>query len=260
MMSDLAAYRLYARIGEHHSRLKEARRIIAVNPGYAVSTSWGKDSLALLSIAVEVQPDVTVINIRYPNPVERFADMDRVRDQVLSRPDMAKIQYVEISCPGEWEMYERVGHGFADATTPEERAAVRWWRAQLDEAAAKGLAATNSVGVFLGLRASESKGRRMNVASRGLAYQRQDGARVALPIGRWNARDVWARIVAHDLPWLRIYDTAGCGRERARSGFVFATGAAGTLARYGVWDDWRRAYPTEFDSWMQRFPGLQICP
>lgn len=252
------AYRLHGRLPAFQRRIAEARRLIEAHPDHAVSVSWGKDSMVLLHLAATIRPDVAVLNIRYPNPNERLADMDRVRDEVLVRPEMAQIRYHEEICPGEWEMYERAGHGFADAMTAEERAAVRWWRSQLGDAAARARAKLRADGVLLGIRQEESNGRRMNVATRGTAYVKMDGSRVALPLARWTGRDVWAWLVEHDLPWLRIYDIAEAGRERARSGFVFATGGAGTLARHGVWTDWWRAYPPEFRAWNHRFPNLHL--
>lgn len=111
-------------------------------------------------------------------------------------------------------------------------------------------------GVLFGLRQDESSARRLNVATHGVSYRRKDGLRVALPMSRLSGRDVWALLVDRDLPWLRIYDLAEAGRERARSGFVWATGAADAAARHGVMQDWRRAYPEEYHAWVKRWPTL----
>jgi 3'-phosphoadenosine 5'-phosphosulfate sulfotransferase (PAPS reductase)/FAD synthetase len=237
-------------------RMDYSMAMISRHHDYAISTSWGKDSVALLHLAAQILTRPIVLNVRYPNPAERFPDMDRVRDAMLARPDMAHVDYQEVSAPGEWEMYERAGGGFAEAVTPQQKEAARWWKRHFEAAIAENLAARGCTGSFLGLRADESRARRMNVLVHGDDYVRADGVAIALPIARWSGDDVWAYITRHNLPSLRIYDEAMCGRERARSGFVFATGGAGAIRRHGVWDDWRRVYPTEFAAWMARFPEL----
>lgn len=254
------AYELHGRLPVHRRACQEAVTMIEAKPGHAVSTSWGKDSVALLALAVEARPGLVLLNARYPNPAERFADMDSVRDAVLARPEMRAVRYVEVTCPGEWEMYERVGHAFGQPTASAEREACRWWKRSLDEAMAAALANAGCAGVMLGLRQDESRVRRLNIAVRGAAYVRRDGADIALPLARWTGRDVWAALVTRGMPWLKIYDIASAGRERARSGFVWSTGAIDAIARHGVIQDWRRAYPGELMAWLRRFPELGRLP
>ena len=234
----------------------KACALISDHPDYVVSTSWGKDSVVCLHLAATVHPHIPIINARYPNPAERFADMDVVRDKVLSRSDMQSVRYLEVDTPGEWEMYERAGGGFSQAETAIQREATKWWKDNFTENMRKARDSFDCIGVFLGLRAEESHARRMNIAVRGNDYEQKSGDLIALPLANWKGCDIWSYIAAHDLPYLRIYDQATCGRERARSGFVFATGGAGAIRRHGVWDDWRRVYPQEFNAWLKRFPEL----
>lgn len=236
--------------------IDKAKSAIAKHPTHAISTSWGKDSVALLHLCASVFDRIVVVNARYPNAAERFADMDRVRDLVLSRPDMTKVNYVEVSTPGEWEMYERAGGGFSEAITAAQKSAVRWWKENFETNMRKAIEKFNCAGVFLGLRADESHARRMNVIMRGQEYTKQNGTEVCLPIAKWSGLNIWSYLVAKELPWLRIYDEASCERERARSGFVFATGGAGAIRRHGVWEDWSRVYPNEFRAWLNKFPEL----
>lgn len=251
-----AAYLAHAASASHRRKVADAIAMIAGAPGAVVSTSWGKDSVALLHLAAVARPTIAVINARYPNPAERFDDMDRVRDLALAMPDMASVRYAEVDTPGEWEMYERSGGGFAEAVTPKQREAARWWKQNFTRAMDAAMRAAGGDAVALGLRAEESHARRMNVAMHGRDYTRRDGLRVLLPLANWSGRDVWAYLVSRGLPWLRIYDEATCPREVARSGFVFATGGGGAIRRHGVWDDWRRVYRPEFQAWLVRFPEL----
>lgn len=251
-----AAYLAHAMSCTYVRRLAAAMEIIRSGAGCCVSVSWGKDSVALLHLAVTVRPDIAVLNARYPNPAERFSDMDRVRDAVLSRPEMARVRYREVLTPGEWEMYERAGGGFSEAASPEQREACKWWKDEMVRNMGAVRDGFGCSGTMLGLRAGESHARLMNALTHGHDYTRRDGSRIVLPLSRWSGRDVWAYLVSHDLPWLRIYDEATAGRERARSGFVFATSGSDALRRHGVWDDWCRTYPYEYSAWMERFPEL----
>lgn len=237
-------------------QVRSAVDLISAHPDYAVSTSWGKDSVVLLHMAAQVFPDIRVLNARYPNPAERFADMDSVRDRVLARDDMRRVRYLEVNTPGEWDMYERAGGGFAEAQTAQQKEATRWWKSEFVKNMGAALEGLGGKGNFLGLRAEESNARRMNIMVRGDDYEHKDGTAIALPLAHWSGQDIWAYLVAHDLPWLRIYDHAHCGRERARSGFVFATGGAGAIRRHGVWEDWKMVYPDEFRAWIKKFPEL----
>jgi len=233
-----AGYIAHAYSKAFRTRLDEATRLICEHPRHVVSTSWGKDSMVLLHLAAGLIDGLSVINARYPNPAERFGDMDRVRDAMLSRADMARVRYTEVHTPGEW------------------KEAARWWKENFTRNMGAAMTDAGGDGVFLGLRAEESYARRMNLATHGTAYERADGLHVVLPLSRWSGRDVWAYMSLHDLPRMRIYDECSCSRERARSGFVFATGGAGAIRRHGVWDDWKRIYRSEFTAWVTRFPEL----
>jgi len=236
--------------------IEQTHILIAGHLDYAVSTSWGKDSVVLLHLAASINPKINIINARYPNLAERFSDMDRVRDLVLARPDMAKANYIEVRTPGEWEMYERAGGGFSQAETKEQRDAVKWWKQEFEKNMSMTLRDLGCSGVFLGLRSDESYARRMNAITHGVDYTRKDGTSICLPMSSWKGAEIWSYLVTNDLPWLRIYDDAYCGRESARSGFVFATGGAGAIRRHGVWEDWKRVYSDEYNAWMKRFPEL----
>ena len=257
-MDDLtrAGYLAHASLPSTRARLLAAHEVLRASPAHALSVSWGKDSVAMLALAVQIRPRWVVLNARYPNPAERFADMDRVRDDVLGRPALSQVRYVEVACPGEWEMYERAGRAFAEPETADERAAAHWWKSEFTSRMAAAQADWGCSGVCIGLRQEESRGRRLNIASRGVSYRRADGLAVALPMGRLTGADVWAIHTQGCLPALRIYDVAP-DRERARSGFVWSTGAIGAVARHGGVDLWRRAYPEELRMWFARWPELE---
>lgn len=250
-----AGYLAHAASPSHQRRIESARQVIATHPGYAVSTSWGKDSVTLLSLAVAVDPAVVVVYGRYRSAVEVFEDVDRVRDGVLARPEMRQVRYIETAIPGAWEMFERAGAAFVSPETAAQREAVRWWRREFEAAMDEVSATAGCRGVLLGLRAGESRARRMNIAVRGDSYTTAAGRATALPLAGWSGADVWARLVADDLPWLRIYDLSP-DRERARSDFCWAAGGGTAHLQRGEFLHWRRAYPEQVAAWVARWPML----
>jgi len=64
----------------------------------------------------------------------------------------------------------------------------------------------NYKGVFLGLRAKESKGRLWNVKTNGNIYYNQDWQQlVCQPLAQWSAKDVFAYLFANEVPTLDVY-------------------------------------------------------
>lgn len=64
----------------------------------------------------------------------------------------------------------------------------------------------NYKGVFLGLRAGESKGRLWNVKTNGSIYYNQEWKQlVCQPLAEWTAKDVFAYLFSNDIPILDVY-------------------------------------------------------
>lgn len=64
----------------------------------------------------------------------------------------------------------------------------------------------NYKGVFLGLRATESKGRLWNVKTNSYIYYNQDWKQlVCQPLAEWSAKDVFAYLFSNDIPILDVY-------------------------------------------------------
>jgi phosphoadenosine phosphosulfate reductase len=74
----------------------------------------------------------------------------------------------------------------------------------------------NYDGCFLGLRAEESKGRRITIAKKGVIYNYAksnyaksrglESVMTCLPMARWKAQEVFAYIIKNNLPYHKIYD------------------------------------------------------
>lgn len=253
-----AGYLAHADGDAHRGSLRAAATVIQGHPDHAVSLSWGKDSVAMLSVVSKVSPGAHVVFARYEHPAEVLGDIDAVRDAVLARPEMARMRYSEISVPGEWQIFERVGHAFVVPETALEREAVRWWRETFEVRMRAVLERLGATGWLIGMRAAESRGRSLNVATRGDSYVTAAGRATALPLARWTGLDVWARLVARHLPWLRVYD-GGLDRDRARSDLTWCVGGSSGHLRHGAAARWQRAYPEQLAAWFERWPELKTA-
>lgn len=60
-------------------------------------------------------------------------------------------------------------------------------------------------GVYLGLRAEESRGRRVNRASRGVIYERSGSGLVCQPLADWKGADVYAYLFRAGIEPLHVY-------------------------------------------------------
>lgn len=239
-------------------KLDKTKKFISNFNKYATSCSWGKDSVVLAHLASQLIPQHCILNARYPNPNERFADIDRVRNEMLNRLDMVEVKYFEVNTPGEWDMYEKVGYAFESQSTTEEKKAAKWWKDSFIENMRKKTTEIECEGNFIGLCAEESRGRRINALFHGQSYQKKDGQKIALPLSWWTCEDIWAYIISNELPYLKVYSQSIFGRCRARSGFVFATtGKEDWIHSQGIWVDYMKVYPEEFQVWLDRFPELQ---
>lgn len=250
----IAGYLAHAQSQGYRRRVDMARQMIADHPGYAVSCSWGKDSLCVLHMSLNIHGNVTAIHARYSKN-EELPDIPVVRDSFLNR---FTVDYREVPVWGDWEIYERAGRFFLIPETTEERKIVSDWHQQLVSRIDEALLDAGASGKMLGLAAHESHGRNMNIRMRGTHYKTKNEALPKLlPIAHWHPADVWAYMLTHDLPRLRIYDMAD-NPERARSEVAFAAIGSGAdaIRRHGAWNEWARCYPELWAQWVSRWPEI----
>lgn len=199
----IARWRAHATLPPYRRKLAAMRALVAgIDPRTTyVSFSAGKDSAVIAHACHAAHPGIAILMI-------------------------------DPGCPTHWLAHERERwldyaqqHGWALTLYPWDK-----WSDAVDQAnihasmfeavheRARRDGLTTRV---MGLRAAESRTRRIVVATRGLDYRYADGSRALLPIGTWQTDDVWAYIVEAGLPWLDIYDALG---PHARNGLVGRTG------------------------------------
>lgn len=250
-----AGYLAHSRSAGHKKRMQASMALIAAHPDYSVGVSWGKDSMCVLHMAYSMGIRKAV-HVRY-HPQARFPDSDEIRDRTLEM--LPGLEYVEIPCESSWDVYERAGRFFMEPETDVEKTLVKAYEGQFQLAMAEGQRQLGAAGSFGGMRADESKARWMLTHTKGNDYVTVDNRRIVLPIAYWSGADVWAYIVTHGLPWLKIYDYSPRGsriRERSEPAFAVTGGVADSIRRHGSWIGWRSAYPEWWSVWISRWPEM----
>lgn len=226
------------------------KRIEEAGSNYAVSVSWGKDSVVMLDLAVRALGRVVAVHGRYSKN-EELPDIPKIRDAVLARLG-GSVEYIEVPVWGDWEIFEQAGRFFLAPETPEERALLARWKREFVEAIEGAAQRAGCRGMMIGMAGHESHGRKMNIAVRGDSYCASGRLPTLLPLANWCDDDVVAYHVANNLPWLKIYDVADDPRM-ARSEFAFAAGGGDAIRRHGAWEAWRSAYPELYRVWAAKW-------
>lgn len=203
----------------HRRRVEVASRALAdfcSGPRGHISVSWGKDSCALLLVALRLGVDWPVVYVRL-DPVEN-PDCATVRDAWCTKyPGLsARYHEVEMRCApksstGRYDTNAAYAAGFAEC---RRRFGVRR---------------------VSGVRAEEASTRALAVAVHGLG---DDHDRTGRPIGRWEARDVFAWL--RDEPLHPAYPCTMSGayeRGRVRVNNLWGLYGEG----HGRWE-WERTY------------------
>lgn len=138
---------------------------------YTVSTSWGKDSVAACHIALKADPSATLVWAREKDT--EMPECEQVRDAFLAAHPGAR--------------YEERVYTF--------RVPLRFEPRHQDAGHQDALAETLTGRYVSGVRAEESKIRRISIGHRGLVTPN-----TCRPIGRWQTTQVFAYLHREGLP------------------------------------------------------------
>lgn len=186
-MRDEMRFRLHAQMPEYKRRKEKAQALIADGltkcAAPYVACSFGKDSAVLLHLVLRHLPDVSVRFIRWQESdiIDNYADtIDAWRQRFpinLSILDLRR-DSLDDSVSDRWQQLQSVA--------PAD-------------------------GYFIGLRAEESKGRRMTLRTMGAICQLKSGLWRIAPLAWWSTDDVAAYTIEHELPVLDTYHADGFG-------------------------------------------------
>lgn len=222
----VAAALAWSRRANFLERVEQAQDIIRrgfeVAPDAYVACSFGKDSAVLTHLCLQYAPRVSVRFLRW----DESAALDNYDEVIQAWRERFDINLVIADM-------QRVS---LDEKNPK-----RWQ--SLERAAP-------SSGYFIGLRAEESRGRRITLKMQGEVYRKQDGLWRISPLAWWREQDIAAYVIAHDLPMLNTYHVEGLSaRTTARVPRAVVRGEA--LARLRLRD------PHGFERLAAMFPEVR---
>lgn len=249
-------YSLHAKLDAHRRQMARSldvmrRGLDAMGKPY-ISMSFGKDSLVMAHLIWTHHPEIPMLYVNC-GEYDEWPDTARVRREFLAL--FPGCDFTELSGPSVWSFYQRVGFYVQDEeTTPQARQAQREYSDSLGKVLGGEARRRGFDGAFIGLRRDESYNRERLFRMRGnLYYAETRGEWACCPLERWTGRDVWAYIVAHDLPYNELYDLAPEGRELARNGAMFGSRSA----RYGRLVFIKRMYPDLFNRFAGAYPEVR---
>lgn len=172
--------RLHSRLSSYKARKQKAlalvQEMIELCPDAYVSCSFGKDSAVLLHLAMQVNPHIEARFLKWDES-DLLHDYPRVEKEWQDLGANIKILHIS-------------------RKSLDERVASRWQQlADIRQAS----------GNFVGMRASESKVRRITLRKDGVIYKRKNGTYRLCPIAWWSDNDIAAYTYEHNLPILDAY-------------------------------------------------------
>jgi phosphoadenosine phosphosulfate reductase len=245
-------YRLHAKLPAFKKRIAKSKKIIRdaleriKNPYAAIS--FGKDSMVLLHLLIQQKPDIPMVwsdrgeeaelPATYPF-VEQVKQKYNINLHVI-RPEMSM-----------FEIYRQ--YGLPEIDEGVYRSIVK--EINLVHTFGKYVRENSIDGYFQGLRADEARSRLMFAKRYGPLFERKrDGMTVCNPLLWWTARDIWAYIVAYDVPYHPEYDN---DRFKSREQIRLSNWSGLYWAQEGRLAELRYYHPDLFDRLANEFPEVK---
>jgi phosphoadenosine phosphosulfate reductase len=215
-----------------------------------ISMSFGKDSTVMTHLLLTVLPDAPVIYIDC-GTFDEWPDTPRVKTEFLAR---YPCRLIEITGSSIIDYYRQAGIAYTQEAeeTPAARRAQRAYGASLGRLIAQEAQRLNCDGGFIGMRRESANRQRLFNQCGPLYFAQERQLWTCCPLAAWSARDVWAYIVQHDLPYNELYDIHPRGRELARNGAMLGT----RLAGQGRLAWLKQMYPAWWNLFVAEFPEI----
>lgn len=186
-------WKLRARTREYKKNIAKSRKIIseAMKKGkMAVSWSTGKDSTAMCHLIKRMYPETEILiqfdDCDWPEK-KRYAD--RITSSFQWKP------HVVIPDFSVWNRICKGTLGIEDFCSTSNKLTQEGFLDLL----LKKQKELGCVGSFLGLRAQESKARKMNFHKRGALYIKKNNTWVCCPLSEWKTDDVFAYLIENNI-------------------------------------------------------------
>jgi 3'-phosphoadenosine 5'-phosphosulfate sulfotransferase (PAPS reductase)/FAD synthetase len=235
---DLLRWHLRAGSSEYRKNIDSAIESIhsAQSDGkFIISWSAGKDSTAMAHLILSLYPDTPLMI--------QFDDCDWPEKRPYAGRVMEKQGWKNVHCvEPNFSVWERMKAGRIG-----EEAFCAQSHPLTQDAFLKPLAAKQHElrckGVYMGLRAEESKARKKHLQLRGKLYRLKSGEWRCCPLAHWTAEDVYAYLTQHDIEINPCYfNNRFLPPEEIRLSWAIPTP---TSIRYGDMEHLRFYYPLQ---------------
>jgi phosphoadenosine phosphosulfate reductase len=222
-----------------HSLIKDA--LDHMNNPY-LSFSGGKDSTVMLHMVLKHKPDIPVV---YWNADASYPDTEKFIQKIVKEWNL---NFINAKTEPILSIFKEYG---INHPSIEQKTMI----ATVYRPIKKLIKEHYFDGVFVGLRAEESSGRRKLIKNRGqLFYNKSQQVMECLPIAHFKTQDIWSYITAYNLPYNKVYDhTKLCHRNDIRVSYW-----CGESSRHlGRWVWLKTEYPELYNCLASEFPEVR---
>lgn len=243
---------LHANLTSYKKRVRKAAKYIMeflqqCKAPY-VSFSGGKDSSVIADMANKIKPGIKVIHIRNKE-LDIPGNLKNVKQ--IKKSLGSNLEIVESQANG-WEILKEQDSLFNQFNRSTSKLNQKCFFEPLKNKVKK----EGYDGHIMGLRADESRARRMNFRFNGYIYERKNGMKVCCPIAHFSGIDVFAYLYDNDIPLHDVYSKTELGNlpERLRVGW-WPPGEKTSKHGYCTW--LKYYYPDLFNKLSQEFPEVR---
>jgi phosphoadenosine phosphosulfate reductase len=193
--------------------LATIREALLIGSAY-VSVSWGKDSVVMLHLCQQIQPDILAVFLGHSEQdlISNFSDTEK-RYCEKHKTNYQPIYLSQI----QEKTYDPVR--------------LKTVLSKIDKPLA-----------FIGMRAEESINRKRSISRYGLIHQYKSLNYRACPIAYFNWQDIWAYTIKYDLPYLEAYDLIPRSSPQSRTSLHFGRSANSSLGA-NRWEQFKAICP-----------------
>jgi len=237
---------LHAKSKSYANRVSDAKNIISraldqMKLPY-LSFSGGKDSLVMLHMVLEQNPNVAVV---YWDADASYPDTDEFLARISDEWD---IDIIRFKTRPILDVFREFG---IDHPQIEQKTMV----ATVYEPIKRLIAEYGFDGVFVGLRREESYGRKQLIKYRGpIFHSKYQNVIECLPVAYFSVQDVWAYITTNDLPHNPVYDKTS---TRPRNEIRVSYYCGETLRSHGRFVWLKKEYPDLYNKFAAEFPEVR---
>ncbi len=237
---------LYAKTFEYITKVSEAHDIIKqallnMKSPY-VSFSGGKDSTVMLHMILKRDPNIPVI---YWDADASYPDTENFINKLVKEWNL---NFIRVKTEPMLSVFRKYGVNHPQIENKTMIATVY-------NPIKKLMKEHDFDGVFVGLRAEESFGRRKLIKNRGVIfYNKMQEVTECLPVANFTVQDIWSYITSNNLPYNSIYDKTAM---RPRNDIRVSYWCGESCREMGRWVWLKKEYPELYNKFASEFPEVR---